>query len=1006
MQLSENYQQIQRVSDLISPKNGSLSAESSSAFDNILDNIMSDERQSSAVSYVNYYSDTARSATAGTGKLRSESVPTSASETKSSAISENMRSSQNGKQVCDQRNSELKDRVNGNKSYLKDLSENSARNSAESSIKSANRINSDHDGVTAKKDQPSVKSTVFSEHISERKEKSSPAEDVLSLSGGKTESESADSRLIDSAEKEMIQSGAVTESVESSMNYSAGNVIFNADDKSDVCQNISDQISHNDLNVVEENSVYQNELHINDNDMLLKETASVVSSSGYADFHVSSPAPERKNSSDAQKMISAEETSLRHETVKNVPGVTQRIVSSDFEKNIISVQSGTENIAYVNEASEEISDFSPDTPFLKGEHIVGEPAEKPETAPDRYSDRVLHSASNFNSRTEDNLDPDHAWKVNASDVRYGDQLLQGNPYASRISETELSDREELVYSDVKAEEVRREGINRDEVKLENVSVTKTVYDSADKVNIPSSSYDETPEVEVPEVKQPADNVTVHRSDIHRFANQFSSAVNTFSSVNAVRQQNAETVYQSADSSNSVNAADTGSGRVMEDIPETSADGIVNRTGNRSEEFRSSVLQHNAMYREVNFFRRNDIAEEELSEVSSVHSGMSSDTEETDEPAGTDDNPLFTLKGRNSDNVRMPGIGFRTGNVMISSRSTDQSQISLGTAGITSNVISDDSDYTENDEMQADMLPENAEFMNILKSSRDVSARVSQGSAGRLQPEIQNVLSSEPASSVFNMDTDADAAINSSFVEALRSMAAGRNETAAAATSSERDKAGNLKLESEFVQTELSASDVVRQTGSSGFGENAGRNTDDHSAEHISQPHSVSGTNSGNNFKESLNAVQQLQKTVQLSRNYEENAKQIAENINIMLSKNVREAEINLDPTGLGKMKIVINMSEDAMARVSMVVQQNETRELINDSMSRLRSMLEQQGIALEESSVEQQNSWGDRSQNRGSSETKEFTSDKISHDNDDGTGFIAEGAGSADVSEREVDYYA
>ena len=273
MQLSENYQQIQSVSDLISPKNGSLSAESSSAFDNILDNIMSDVRQRSAVSYVNYYSDTARSATAGTGKLRSESVPTStststsASETKSSAISENMRSSQNGKQVCDQRNSELKDRVNGNKSYLKDLSENSARNSAESSIKSTNRINSDHDGVTAKKDQPSVKSTVFSEQVSERKEKSSPAEDVLLLSGGKTESESADSRLIDSAEKEMIQSGAVTESVESSMNYSAGNVIFNADDKSDVCQNISDQISHNDLNVVEENSVYQNELHINDNDM-------------------------------------------------------------------------------------------------------------------------------------------------------------------------------------------------------------------------------------------------------------------------------------------------------------------------------------------------------------------------------------------------------------------------------------------------------------------------------------------------------------------------------------------------------------------------------------------------------------------------------------------------------------------------------------------------------------------------------------------------------------------
>lgn len=1003
MQLSENFQQIQNVTELVSSKNSSLPAGSSSAFDHILDNIMSDARQSSAVGSVNNFSDTTRTVAAGTGKLHSKSQKSalpSVPENKSSAVRENIRSSQNGKKVCDRKNGESETRVNKSESSRKELSENNVQNSAESTIKSANRINSDHGRVTAGKDLQSEKRSEFSEQISGRKDRIVPSEDCISQHG--TEAEFADSSMTDSAE----------------------NVTFYADHESVTYQNVWDAAVHTDMKPVEDNSVYQNDVHTDDMSTDLKESTPVVISAGYADSQVSSYGSYDQNFTGAQKMNSAEETGMRQETLKDVPYGTQRRIAPDFEKNIISAQSGAENTAYADDASEEISVFSSDAQFLKGEQPAGELAGRSETVPDRYSERVLPAASNVSSSAEADQDSDHEGKADAGDAGYRDQHLHGDPYASQISEAESFDREDLVYSDVKPEDVKRkyigqEGNGRGEAKTENVSATKNVYDSTFKLNNPSLSHAETPETSVPAVKQSAENVIGQRSDVHRFANQTSGAVNTFSGENGYSQQNAEPVYQYADSADFVSgapSAGTGFGRIMEDTPETSADETVNGAGIRSEAFRSTALQNNAMYREVNFYRRSDISEDELSEVSSALSGTSSDAEETGETARAGDSLSFPLKDRNSDNVGMQSTGFHTGNVMISSRSTVQSRASSDTAGIPLYMRSGvDSDYAENDDMPADMLPENAEFMNILKSSRDVSARVSQGGAVRLHPEIQNALSSsgqirneemssDTVSSVFN--TDADAAARSSFAETLRSLAAGRTEAAAAAPASGSEEAGSLKQESEFVQTELSASNVVRQTGSSGFGENAGRNTDERSADHISQLHSVSGTHSGNSFKESLDAVHQLQKTVRISRNYEENARQIAENINIMLSKNVREAEINLDPTGLGKMKIVINMSDDAMARVSMVVQQNETRDLINDSMSRLRSMLEQQGIALEDSSVEQQNSWGDRSQNRGSSETKEFTSDKISHDNDDGTDFIAEGAGSAGVSEREVDYYA
>ncbi len=322
-------------------------------------------------------------------------------------------------------------------------------------------------------------------------------------------------------------------------------------------------------------------------------------------------------------------------------------------------------------------------------------------------------------------------------------------------------------------------------------------------------------------------------------------------------------------------------------------------------------------------------------------------------------------------------------------------------------------YYAQDEVPLERAAENEELMDILRTSRGVSARVSsnvsvQMSANQVNTAVNAVQGSgSQADDSLSEHIRIGADTSVTFSETLHAMAQSRAEYAASSVREETADFSKSGEQSDYIGTELSASGVVRQTAASDFSSSAGEHGGaDRGAEQIYQLHSVSGIRSGHHQKESGDVVQQLQKTVHLSRNYEENARQVAEKLNIMLSRNVREAEINLDPTGLGKMKITVNMSDDAIARVSMIVQQSETRELVSDSLSRLRFLLGQQGISLGESSVEQQNSWGGRSQNEGSSATKEFTSDKISGGDADDADFTAGGVRMVEVSDREVDYYA
>lgn len=82
--------------------------------------------------------------------------------------------------------------------------------------------------------------------------------------------------------------------------------------------------------------------------------------------------------------------------------------------------------------------------------------------------------------------------------------------------------------------------------------------------------------------------------------------------------------------------------------------------------------------------------------------------------------------------------------------------------------------------------------------------------------------------------------------------------------------------------------------------------------------------------------------------------QLHQKVNLMLADKLQQAEIQLDPLGLGKMKIQIQLDSASQANVHFVVQHGQTREMLEQAMPRLRDMLAGQGIQLGQTVVQQQ----------------------------------------------------
>ena len=83
--------------------------------------------------------------------------------------------------------------------------------------------------------------------------------------------------------------------------------------------------------------------------------------------------------------------------------------------------------------------------------------------------------------------------------------------------------------------------------------------------------------------------------------------------------------------------------------------------------------------------------------------------------------------------------------------------------------------------------------------------------------------------------------------------------------------------------------------------------------------------------------------------------QVAERVQMMMSKNLKNVDIRLDPPELGRLQIRLNVGGDG-ATVHFTVANQQARDVIEQSMPRLREMLAQQGVQLGDSSVQQQSS--------------------------------------------------
>ncbi|GAB6259893.1 flagellar hook-length control protein FliK [Photobacterium sp. R1] len=80
--------------------------------------------------------------------------------------------------------------------------------------------------------------------------------------------------------------------------------------------------------------------------------------------------------------------------------------------------------------------------------------------------------------------------------------------------------------------------------------------------------------------------------------------------------------------------------------------------------------------------------------------------------------------------------------------------------------------------------------------------------------------------------------------------------------------------------------------------------------------------------------------------------QLAERVQMLMSKNLKQVDIRLDPPELGRLQIKLHINND-QASVQFNVGNAQTRELVEHAMPRLRELLQQQGLQLAQSSVHQ-----------------------------------------------------
>lgn len=135
-------------------------------------------------------------------------------------------------------------------------------------------------------------------------------------------------------------------------------------------------------------------------------------------------------------------------------------------------------------------------------------------------------------------------------------------------------------------------------------------------------------------------------------------------------------------------------------------------------------------------------------------------------------------------------------------------------------------------------------------------------------------------------------------------------------------------------------------------------------------------------------------------NKPEAAQELANKVQVMMNQKNMVADIRLDPPDLGQMQIKIALQGDS-ASVSMVVQSQAAREALEHNEPRLKELLEQQGIELGQSSVQQ-----DSKGNKGESDGNNFASGKGSEAVDELAGDAEQGQVVTMNEPDGIDYFA
>lgn len=134
------------------------------------------------------------------------------------------------------------------------------------------------------------------------------------------------------------------------------------------------------------------------------------------------------------------------------------------------------------------------------------------------------------------------------------------------------------------------------------------------------------------------------------------------------------------------------------------------------------------------------------------------------------------------------------------------------------------------------------------------------------------------------------------------------------------------------------------------------------------------------------------------------AKLLQERVSSMLRINNKEAEIRLDPPEMGSMQIRIR-SDAEQAHINFVVQNQQAKEALEQSMPRLREMLAQQGLELGESTISYGQSGGETAEQSESGAQGNLANNKsVNDENDEQVNNTAQS--SRQQTSSSIDYYA